>query len=110
MANHPFGPLTRSAAAHDDLDLAVWSVGYQLQQGKLPEALDMLGFATAQLDATRAAIVKDLRTAGTSWSVIGEYLGITRQAAQQRFAPTPTYITRPRTPADPDAGYRLPLD
>ena len=39
--------------------------------------------------------VTGLRTAGYSWAEIGNRLGITRQAAQQRFGPTDTTGSTP---------------
>ena len=54
-------------------------------------ALDVLGWvATAHqqasaAEATLAAAVIRARQAGTSWTVIGARLGISRQGAQQRF-------------------------
>ena len=61
------------------------------------QALDVLGWVTTAhqqataAEATLAAAVTRARQAGTSWSVIGAQLGISRQGAQQRF-------TRPATP------------
>ena len=54
-------------------------------------ALDVLGWVTtahqqaAAAEATLAAAVTRARQAGTSWTVIGAQLGISRQGAQQRF-------------------------
>ncbi|MFT4219331.1 MAG: hypothetical protein QM611_02265 [Microbacterium sp.] len=36
-------------------------------------------------EATLRAAVRDARKAGDSWSMIGAALGVSRQAAQQRF-------------------------
>jgi len=44
----------------------------------------MLGLAE-EIDAATAEAVKDLRDCGYSWAEIGARLGITRQAAQQRW-------------------------
>jgi len=55
-------------------------------------AFDVLGWvATAHqqataAEATLAAAVTRARQAGTSWSVIGARLGLSRQGAQQRFS------------------------
>jgi len=38
-----------------------------------------------EIDTARAEAVKDLRGHGYSWAEIGARLGITRQAAQQRW-------------------------
>ena len=64
----------------------------------LPPAptLDVLGWvATAHQQATAAeatltGAVTRARQAGTSWTVIGARLGISRQGAQQRFTRAPT--------------------
>jgi hypothetical protein len=45
----------------------------------------MLGLAE-ELDSAIAEAVKGLRACGYSWVEIGSRLGITRQAAQQRWA------------------------
>ena len=61
-------------------------------------ALDVLGWVTtahqqaAAAEATLAAAVTRARQAGTSWTVIGAQLGISRQGAQQRF--TRAYIRK----------------
>jgi hypothetical protein len=50
------------------------------------EALDhMLGLAE-EIDTAITEAVKGLRGCGYSWAEIGSRLGITRQAAQQRWA------------------------
>jgi hypothetical protein len=52
------------------------------------DLLDMLGaLRTVELavSAARRAVVAEAREAGTTWEEIGDALGITRQAAQQRF-------------------------
>lgn len=57
--------------------------------------------AAAQRDAdvaehTLKAAISRARQAGLSWSAIGAQLGVSRQAAQQRFARTPTRPNRAR--------------
>ncbi len=47
----------------------------------------MLGLAE-EIDAAIAGAVKGLRACGYSWTEIGSRLGITRQAAQQRWGST----------------------
>jgi hypothetical protein len=39
--------------------------------------------------------VRRARAGGASWSQVGEALGISRQAAQQRYASTETRVVRP---------------
>jgi hypothetical protein len=49
------------------------------------EALTAMTGLAADLDAAIAQAVTGLRTTGYSWAEIGSRLGITRQAAQQRW-------------------------
>jgi hypothetical protein len=44
-------------------------------------------------DRVVGVIVDELRDAGHSWSAIGDHLGITRQAAQQRYTPRWSSLT-----------------
>ncbi len=59
------------------------------------QLLQLVSAATAALEectTLQMAAIHQARRSGVSWSAIGELLGITRQAAQQRFA---TPITLP---------------
>jgi hypothetical protein len=49
------------------------------------EALVVMGGLADEIDAAIADAVKGLRAYGYSWAEIGSRLGITRQAAQQRW-------------------------
>ena len=49
------------------------------------EALVLLGGLAEEIDAAMAEAVKSLRTRGYSWAEIGSRLGVSRQAAQQRW-------------------------
>jgi hypothetical protein len=42
------------------------------------------------LEARTVTAVAELRRAGASWAKVGTVLGITRQAAWERFSPRPT--------------------
>jgi len=50
------------------------------------EALSLMTGLADELDDAIAEVVKGLRACGYSWAEIGSRLGITRQAAQQRWA------------------------
>jgi hypothetical protein len=49
------------------------------------EALVLLVGLAEEIDTAMAEAVKDLRARGYSWAEIGSRLGISRQAAQQRW-------------------------
>jgi hypothetical protein len=49
------------------------------------DALADAAFLSGQLDTAIKAAVSGLRDRGYSWTDIGRQLGVTRQAAQQRF-------------------------
>lgn len=53
------------------------------------EALAAAGGLLATADRSLHRLVRDARDAGMSWSRIGDVLGVSRQAAQQRFAAAP---------------------
>jgi hypothetical protein len=49
------------------------------------EALTLMAGLADEIDSAMADAVKGLRARGYSWAEIGSRLGITRQAAQQRW-------------------------
>ena len=53
------------------------------------EALILMFGLAAEIDTAITQAVKGLRTFGYSWAEIGSRLGITRQAAQQRWGARP---------------------
>jgi hypothetical protein len=53
------------------------------------DALADAAFLSAQLDTTIKNAVTGLRNRGYSWADIGRQLGVTRQAAQQRYGGEP---------------------
>jgi hypothetical protein len=66
------------------------------------DVLDWIGAAHQQAlaaEQTLAAAVTRARQAGHPWSAIGARLGISRQAAQQRFTATPATPRQARPPA-----------
>lgn len=58
------------------------------------EALPALAALSADLDAAIGDAVLGLRAAGYSWAEIASRLGVTRQAAHQRWASTSTDAAR----------------
>ena len=69
--------------------------------------------AARAVDAAEAALLDTVRasvTAGDSWAVIGTALGISRQAAQQRFGKDWTPPPRRRAPEPPDSLRVGPFD
>jgi len=52
------------------------------------EALALMPGLADEIETAVAEAVKGLRTCGYSWAEIGSRLGITRQAAQQRWRST----------------------
>jgi len=53
------------------------------------EALTLMLGLSAEIDTAISQAVKGLRAYGYSWAEIGSRLGITRQAAQQRWGARP---------------------
>lgn len=51
------------------------------------EALPVLVDLAKLVDSTTVVVVANLHAQGFSWTEIGDRLGITRQAARQRYAP-----------------------
>jgi len=58
--------------------------GRRIARGDV-EGLAVLAALAADVDAATATAVAGLRDAGYSWADIGSRLGMTRQAAQQRW-------------------------
>jgi hypothetical protein len=62
----------------------------RVSDGDVEALAHMLGLA-GEIDTTIAEAVKGLRGCGYSWAEIGARLGITRQAAQQRWGASSRY-------------------
>jgi hypothetical protein len=63
---------------------AIRAFGRRIAAGDI-DALADASFLSAQLDTTIKNAVAGLRQRGYSWADIGRQLGVTRQAAQQRW-------------------------
>jgi hypothetical protein len=63
---------------------AIRAFGRRIAAGDI-DALADAAFLAAQLDTTIQTAVSGLRDRGYSWADIGRQLGVTRQAAQQRW-------------------------
>lgn len=71
----------------DELETILRSlIGEQLEDSRNPiEALDTLAQARGTLDDLIELHARNAKRNGEPWSAIGGALGITRQAAQQRY-------------------------
>jgi hypothetical protein len=56
----------------------------------LLHGLSQLADLGERVEWAMLSVIGEARTAGVTWAAIGEALGVTKQAAQQRFAP---YVT-----------------
>ncbi|GGJ88874.1 hypothetical protein GCM10010123_18080 [Pilimelia anulata] len=62
--------------------------GRRVADGDVEALRDLTGLSAVLDDAITQAVIGLRRTYGYSWAEIGSRLGITRQAAQQRFGGT----------------------
>lgn len=53
----------------------------------LLEAMNQLAAIAERADWAMLSLVAEARSRGVSWATIGTAIGVTKQAAQQRFAP-----------------------
>ena len=89
-------PLPKHINRNDDDALADWVASDEFEPGdEFLDAAPLRRIVDAQeaLDESRQRLEDEVRAAhdaGMSWTVIGAVLGISRQAARQRFA-TPTH-------------------
>jgi hypothetical protein len=56
------------------------------EPAELSHALTQLAAIAERVDWAMLSLVGELRARGATWQSIGEALGVTKQAAQQRFA------------------------
>ena len=73
------------------------------------DALAMLVQLRAELDAEIEAAARLCHDgpAGFSWTEIGSALGISRQAARQRFSPSPAELAERRASIVPTCGHAI---
>lgn len=71
-------------------------VGWQrrLADGDLVDVEELVAF-TDEVDEALARVVDSLRERGVSWQEVGDAMGTTRQAAQQRFGVSEHALRRP---------------
>jgi hypothetical protein len=62
----------------------------RLDEGDPLGALEAVAAARAGLDVLARQAVAELREGGSSWADVGRVLGVTKQAAQQRYGPPAT--------------------
>lgn len=84
----------RTVAENDEyaafLRRAIRAFGRRIAAGDI-DALGDAAFLSAQLDAAIKTAIAGLRARGYSWADIGRQLGVTRQAAQQRWGTSGCY-------------------
>jgi hypothetical protein len=79
------GPAVENASYAAFLRRAIRAAGRRVADGDVDGLADLLDLA-GELDRAIDAAVRGLRDAGYSWGEIASRLGVTRQAAQQRWA------------------------
>lgn len=79
------GPLTEAEQYAAFVSRILRAMGARVGDRDI-EALPVLGELAAELDRVTLLAVANLYAAGFSWTDIGRALGITRQAARQRYA------------------------
>ena len=78
-------PLQPAGPRGDEPELPSWAT---MTDAALLERLPRVAAAADQVEAALALWVGEARRRGASWARVGEALGMTRQAAWERFAST----------------------
>jgi ATP-dependent Clp protease ATP-binding subunit ClpX len=73
------------AEEHSDEEIELHGLK-EMSDAELLKALDGVAKMTRRVDARFKSTVDELRSRGSSWAKIGETLGISRQAAWERFS------------------------
>ena len=61
------------------------AIGWGCGKTEAQDAVQALKVARWQLETAERALVKECRRDGWTWEQLGQWLGVTRQAAQQKF-------------------------
>jgi hypothetical protein len=83
-ANPAGGPVVENDAYSAFLRRAIRAAGRRVAGGDVEGLADLLSLA-GELDRATDAAVRGLRGSGYSWGEISSRLGVTRQAAEQRW-------------------------
>jgi hypothetical protein len=83
-SGRPGGPVVENDAYSAFLRRAIRAAGRRVAGGDVEGLADLLSLA-GELDRATDATVRGLRASGYSWGEISSRLGVTRQAAQQRW-------------------------
>jgi membrane protease YdiL (CAAX protease family) len=99
------GPMGERESLREELQLAAALCYEALSVDPRTTGTDSLASAAELLATAERSLhrlVGEARDAGMSWARIGEVLGVSRQAAQQRFAAAPARRVSVEKPAVPD--------
>jgi hypothetical protein len=101
VVNHPLTPKRRRRVVENDeyacfLRRVIRAYSRRVAHGDI-DAIHLMVRLSADLDTATREAITGLRQIGYSWADIGLRLGITRQAAQQRWG-----TSTPSTSAAPD--------
>jgi hypothetical protein len=69
------------------------AAGLAAEQGQIVDAVVILNTLVGTVETALGAAVALMRADGHSWAAVGQVLGVSRQAVQQRFGWTEVKIT-----------------
>lgn len=72
----------------DDVDLDYRLMRVAARRDELESSAAVIAERQREVQEDITALVAEMRAAGVTWQRIGSCLGVSRQAAQQRYAPT----------------------
>ena len=88
MFNQPVPLPSKYDLAAEALQSTASGAAYQMHRpddGELANTLGMLRLVELAVDQARRQVVELMRLQGASWEQIGDALGVSRQAAHERF-------------------------